>query len=227
MAERAGRSPAIDSESEITLGLLEAVQADGALTQRSAASQLGIALGLTNAYLKRCVKKGLIKVKQVPPNRYSYYLTPKASPRSRALRPVPLLFLHHLPPRAQRVRRHLRRLRRARLAPRRPLRHRRRGRDRHPVRARTARGGDRGRGGARARARPRGRLPRPAARRLPHGAGARRRRYPHGPARAPGHLRLAARAAAGRPRARPTVPARDPRGGRYGRGGRFERVSRA
>lgn len=77
MAERAGRSPAIDSESEITLGLLEAVQADGALTQRSAASQLGIALGLTNAYLKRCVKKGLIKVKQVPPNRYSYYLTPK------------------------------------------------------------------------------------------------------------------------------------------------------
>ena len=77
MAEREGRSPAIDNESEITLGLLEAVHADDALTQRSAASQLGIALGLTNAYLKRCIKKGLIKVQQVPPNRYSYYLTPK------------------------------------------------------------------------------------------------------------------------------------------------------
>ena len=32
---------------------------------------------LANAYLKRCVKKGLIKVSQVPANRYAYYLTPK------------------------------------------------------------------------------------------------------------------------------------------------------
>src|SRR3546814_15742368 len=31
---------------------------------------------LTNAYLKRCVKKGLIKVSQAPANRYAYYLTP-------------------------------------------------------------------------------------------------------------------------------------------------------
>ena len=37
----------------------------------------GIALGLANAYLKRCVKKGLIKVSQAPANRYAYYLTPK------------------------------------------------------------------------------------------------------------------------------------------------------
>ena len=41
------------------------------------AGDLGIALGLANAYLKRCVKKGLIKVSQVPANRYAYYLTPK------------------------------------------------------------------------------------------------------------------------------------------------------
>ena len=39
--------------------------------------ELGIALGLANAYLKRCIKKGLIKVQQMPPNRYSYYLTPQ------------------------------------------------------------------------------------------------------------------------------------------------------
>lgn len=65
------------SETEITLGLLEAVHENSALTQRTVAGQLGIALGLANAYLKRCVKKGLIKVKQVPPNRYAYYLTPK------------------------------------------------------------------------------------------------------------------------------------------------------
>lgn len=67
----------VDSETEITLGLLTAVDEDSGLTQRSAARRLGIALGLTNAYLKRCVKKGLIKVQQVPHNRYAYYLTPK------------------------------------------------------------------------------------------------------------------------------------------------------
>jgi hypothetical protein len=38
---------------------------------------LGIALGLVNAYLKRCAKAGLIKIKQAPSSRYSYYLTPK------------------------------------------------------------------------------------------------------------------------------------------------------
>ena len=68
---------ALESESEITLGLLNAVHDNSAVTQRSVASELGIALGLANAYLKRCVKKGLIKVSQVPANRYAYYLTPK------------------------------------------------------------------------------------------------------------------------------------------------------
>jgi DNA-binding MarR family transcriptional regulator len=65
-----------EDETKITLGLLNAVEANSALTQRSMASELGIALGLANAYLKRCVRKGLIKVKQVPANRYAYYLTP-------------------------------------------------------------------------------------------------------------------------------------------------------
>ena len=46
------------------------------LSQRSLASELSIALGLTNTYLKRCIKKGLIKVRQAPANRYAYYLTP-------------------------------------------------------------------------------------------------------------------------------------------------------
>lgn len=68
---------AANNETEITLGLLNAVHENSAVTQRSVARQLGIALGLTNAYLKRCVKKGLIKVNQIPPNRYAYYLTPK------------------------------------------------------------------------------------------------------------------------------------------------------
>lgn len=65
------------SEAELTLGLLRAVEHDQALTQRSAARELGVALGLVNTYLKRCVKKGLIKMSHAPSSRYIYYLTPK------------------------------------------------------------------------------------------------------------------------------------------------------
>ncbi len=67
-----------DSEkTTIMLGLLSAVERDSELTQRSLSSELGIALGLANAYLKRCANKGLIKVRQAPLNRYAYYLTPR------------------------------------------------------------------------------------------------------------------------------------------------------
>jgi predicted transcriptional regulator len=64
-------------DEAIVLGLLDAVDRDASVTQRSVARELGIALGLANAYLKRCVRKGLIKVNQVPTRRYAYYLTPK------------------------------------------------------------------------------------------------------------------------------------------------------
>ncbi|MDJ0894082.1 MAG: winged helix-turn-helix transcriptional regulator [Alphaproteobacteria bacterium] len=67
----------LDAEGEITLGLLSAVQGNSAVTQRSIAKELGIALGLANAYLRRCVEKGYIKVTQAPANRYLYYLTPQ------------------------------------------------------------------------------------------------------------------------------------------------------
>ena len=63
--------------SRIMLGLLDAVEQDRAQSQRHLASELGIALGLVNAYLKRCVKKGLVKVRQAPTRRYVYYLTPQ------------------------------------------------------------------------------------------------------------------------------------------------------
>ena len=65
-----------ESESHITLGLLDAVHDNAAVSQRTLARELGIALGLTNAYLKRCIRKGWIKVSQAPANRYAYYLTP-------------------------------------------------------------------------------------------------------------------------------------------------------
>ena len=69
--------PGKADDSEITLGILNAVHANERITQRSVAQELGIALGLANAYLKRCAKKGLIKVSQAPANRYAYYLTPQ------------------------------------------------------------------------------------------------------------------------------------------------------
>ena len=63
--------------SRIMLGLLDAVEQERVQSQRHLASELGIALGLANAYLKRCMKKGLVKVRQAPARRYAYYLTPQ------------------------------------------------------------------------------------------------------------------------------------------------------
>jgi DNA-binding MarR family transcriptional regulator len=63
--------------SRIMLGLLDAVERERAQSQRLLASELGIALGLVNAYLKRCIKKGLVKVRGAPARRYAYYLTPQ------------------------------------------------------------------------------------------------------------------------------------------------------
>ncbi|MCG8543949.1 MAG: winged helix-turn-helix transcriptional regulator [Alphaproteobacteria bacterium] len=77
MASDKSDNGTMDSESEITLGLLNAVHENSGVTQRSVARDLGIALGLTNAYLKRCIRKGYIKVRQIPSNRYAYYLTPQ------------------------------------------------------------------------------------------------------------------------------------------------------
>ncbi|MAH83992.1 MAG: hypothetical protein CBB68_06460 [Rhodospirillaceae bacterium TMED8] len=64
-------------EPSIKLGMLAAVEQSSDVTQRKLAQELGIALGLTNAYLKRLVKKGYIKALHAPANRYLYYLTPK------------------------------------------------------------------------------------------------------------------------------------------------------
>jgi len=70
----------VDNKTEdprIMLGLLQSVERDSEQSQRRLAAEFGIALGLVNAYLKRCVKKGLVKVKEAPARRYRYYLTPK------------------------------------------------------------------------------------------------------------------------------------------------------
>lgn len=70
----AGAAVATD---DVTLGLLRAIEDDPHQTQRGLAGQLGIAVGLTNAVLKRAVAKGLVKVASAPARRYAYYLTPQ------------------------------------------------------------------------------------------------------------------------------------------------------
>ena len=62
---------------DILLGVLTAIDRDSNTSQRTISRELNVALGLANAYLKRCVRKGLIKIKQVPRRRYVYYLTPQ------------------------------------------------------------------------------------------------------------------------------------------------------
>src|SRR6201996_688691 len=63
--------------SRIMHGLLESVQRNSTGSQRDRASEFGVALGLVNAYLNYCIKKGYIRVKRIPASRYLYYLTPK------------------------------------------------------------------------------------------------------------------------------------------------------
>lgn len=69
--------PDADKDGSITAFLLTAIARDERISQRRLASELGIAVGLVNAYMKRCVRKGLLKVKAVPQRRFAYYLTPK------------------------------------------------------------------------------------------------------------------------------------------------------
>lgn len=62
---------------EPTLALLDAIESRPTFTQRNLSTRVGVALGLINALIKRCVKKGLVKVQQAPAKRYAYYLTPR------------------------------------------------------------------------------------------------------------------------------------------------------
>ena len=67
----------MDIEAHRDLRLLEAVERDSRITQRGLATKLGIALGLTNIYLKRLVRKGYIKCVNVQSNRITYLITPR------------------------------------------------------------------------------------------------------------------------------------------------------
>ena len=59
------------------LQLLEEISKDSSLSQRKLSQYLGVALGVTNACLKKMVNKGLVKAKGINHKRIAYYLTPK------------------------------------------------------------------------------------------------------------------------------------------------------
>jgi DNA-binding Lrp family transcriptional regulator len=67
----------MDIEAHRDLKLLEEVAQNSRVTQRSLATKLGIALGLTNIYLRRLVRKGYIKCVNVRSNRITYLITPR------------------------------------------------------------------------------------------------------------------------------------------------------
>jgi len=72
----------MERHQERDLEILTAIEEGRPLTQRVLAQRLGVALGLTNLYLKRLARKGLIKITEFPRKpharkRLRYILTPK------------------------------------------------------------------------------------------------------------------------------------------------------
>ena len=67
----------MDLQGQRDLLLLSELNRDGRATQRTLAVKLGVALGLTNLYLKRLARKGYIKITTIPRNRIRYLLTPQ------------------------------------------------------------------------------------------------------------------------------------------------------
>jgi len=67
----------LDPIAQRDLKILSAIEAHRDMTQRRLSKSLGIALGLTNLYLKRLVRKGYVKITTIPPNRIGYLVTPR------------------------------------------------------------------------------------------------------------------------------------------------------
>ena len=67
----------MDLQGQRDLLLLSELDRNGEATQRTLASKLGVALGLTNLYVKRLARKGYIKIATLQRNRIRYLLTPQ------------------------------------------------------------------------------------------------------------------------------------------------------
>lgn len=69
----------MDPKDIRTLKILEKVDNGVVPSQRDLARDLNISLGLVNSFIKRLVKKGYFKARQIPKNRMRYYLTPQGA----------------------------------------------------------------------------------------------------------------------------------------------------
>ena len=65
------------SERMRDLQLLEEIEQNPRVSQRELSNKFGIALGVTNACIKRMARRGLIRLKGIPPRRIAYYVTPR------------------------------------------------------------------------------------------------------------------------------------------------------
>lgn len=77
--------PLLDAEVWRDYQLLEAIEERSTVTQRTLAARLGIALGLTNLYLKRLIHKGYVKCVTTHPRRLMYVITPRGAARKARL----------------------------------------------------------------------------------------------------------------------------------------------
>src|SRR3972149_2130801 len=65
------------SEEARDLRLLEELERNPVVSQRELSHKFGIALGVTNACLRRMARKGWIQIRDLNPRKIGYYLTPK------------------------------------------------------------------------------------------------------------------------------------------------------
>lgn len=67
--------PRTDSARELIL--LDQIERDPDVTQASMATQLGVAVGTVNWYMKRLIEKGYVKVKRAQRRKLRYIITPE------------------------------------------------------------------------------------------------------------------------------------------------------
>jgi DNA-binding Lrp family transcriptional regulator len=66
-----------DKKIAIEHGILDLIEKDGRVTQTELSRSLRVSIGLVNAYLKRLVNKGYVKVSNVKTSTIKYMLTPE------------------------------------------------------------------------------------------------------------------------------------------------------
>ena len=64
------------ANAEHELRILEALEEEPDTTQAGLAAQMGVAVGTVNWYLKRLIKKGYVKTKQLERRNLKYFVTP-------------------------------------------------------------------------------------------------------------------------------------------------------